>query len=222
MPVSDHLFKSKRSKNGMKKLAIRTALAALIFVAGTTSYATAKPHRHYHASVRHFAHQHHAHRHLHRTAGRKYENTRSLFGGFWQEMHEARDGVVGGLIRQFGGRYDYGRSGQVIGGRPSGCPHAFCGCALSIKLFGHQVPGLNLAANWLRFPRTSPAPGMVAARPGHVWQIIGPGSRQGYYIGWDANSGGGRIRIHERSIAGFTIVNPHGHAYANRKSPPNA
>ena len=97
----------------------------------------------------------------------------------------------------------------VIGGRPAGCPHRFCGCALSIKLFGAIKPSLNLAANWMRvFPRTAPAPGMVAARRGHVFQLVRHVSNDRWVV-WDANSGGGRIHIHERRIARYVIVNPH-------------
>lgn len=97
----------------------------------------------------------------------------------------------------------------VIGGRPSGCPHRFCGCALSIKLFGRRILHLDLAANWKAFPQTVAAPGMVAARYGHVFELkedLGGGK----WLVWDANSGGGRIRIHARSIAGYTIHNPNG------------
>jgi hypothetical protein len=97
--------------------------------------------------------------------------------------------------------------GEVIGGRPQGCPHRFCGCALAIKIFGTAKRDLWLAANWLRFPRAEAAPGMVAARRGHVFQLVSHTSGN-IWKSWDANSGGGRIRIHNRSIAGFTIVNP--------------
>lgn len=97
----------------------------------------------------------------------------------------------------------------VIGGRPSGCPHRFCGCALAIKLFGRIVPHLNLASNWLKFPRTAPAPGMVAARRGHVFKLLAHVGGSTWQV-WDANSGRGRIRIHNRSIAGYVIVNPSG------------
>ena len=53
---------------------------------------------------------------------------------------------------------------QVIGGRPPGCPAQYCGCGASLHLFGRIIPALNLAANWLRFPRAQPAQNMVAAR----------------------------------------------------------
>ena len=91
---------------------------------------------------------------------------------------------------------------------PAGCPsRAFCGCGAALRVFGHHVRDLWLAANWYRFPRTSPAPGTVAVRPHHVMVLeaeLGPGVWQVY----DANSGGHATRIHARSIAGYTIVQP--------------
>lgn len=102
-----------------------------------------------------------------------------------------------------------GYAGQVVA-HPAGCPRrAFCGCGASVEVFGRPVRNLFLAANWLRFPRTSPAPGMAAARRGHVFvlrQHIG-GS---VWLVFDANSGGQRTRVHPRSIAGYAIVNPRG------------
>ena len=99
-----------------------------------------------------------------------------------------------------------GRS-QIVGGRPAGCPRSFCGCGASIRVFGHIVPGLNLAANWLRFPRTSPAPGMVAARRGHVF-VLEQHVEGDTWMAYDANSGGRTTRIHARSLRGYTVVNP--------------
>lgn len=103
----------------------------------------------------------------------------------------------------------------VIGGRPAGCPHRFCGCALSLKLFGRIIPMLNLAANWMGFPHVTPAPGMVAARRGHVFQLLAHRGGSRWRV-WDANSGHGRIRIHDRSIAGYAIVNPNSSMSARR------
>jgi hypothetical protein len=100
-----------------------------------------------------------------------------------------------------------GEAGQVVGGRPAGCPHSFCGCGASIRVFGHIVPGLNLAANWLRFPRTSPAPGMVAARRGHVF-VLEQHVEGDTWMAYDANSGGRATRIHARSLRGYVVVNP--------------
>ncbi len=100
--------------------------------------------------------------------------------------------------------------GTIIGGRPSGCPYRFCACALSLHLFGRIIPHLNLANNWRSyFPRAHAAPGMVAARSGHAFKLLAHISGNDWTV-WDANSGGGRIRIHKRSIAGYTIVNPNG------------
>jgi len=99
--------------------------------------------------------------------------------------------------------------GTVVS-HPSGCPgRAFCGCGASVRVFGRPVRNLYLAANWLRFPRTSPAPGMVAARRGHVFvleQHLGGST----WLAYDANSGRHATRIHPRSIAGYAIVNPRG------------
>lgn len=98
----------------------------------------------------------------------------------------------------------------ILGGRPVGCPHRFCGCGLSIHLFGRIIPHLNLANNWrVYFPRTAASPGMVAVRSGHVFKLLNHVAGNTWKV-WDANSGGGRIRIHNRSIAGYTIVNPSG------------
>nr|WP_244642873.1 hypothetical protein [Bradyrhizobium symbiodeficiens] len=97
--------------------------------------------------------------------------------------------------------------GQVVGSRPAGCPRAFCGCGASIKVFGHIVPDLNLASNWLRFPRATPAPGMVAARHGHVF-VLEQHVSGDVWMAYDPNSGGGATRIHARSLRGYTVVNP--------------
>ena len=98
---------------------------------------------------------------------------------------------------------------RVIGGQPSGCPARFCGCGASLHLFGRIIPSLNLAANWLRFPRAAPAPNMVAARRGHVF-VLKDHVAGSVWIVHDSNSGGRRTRLHARSIAGYAIVNPNG------------
>lgn len=103
----------------------------------------------------------------------------------------------------------------VIGGRPTGCPRRYCGCEASIYVFGRIKPELNLALNWKRkFPRATPAPGMAAARPGHVFILISHVEGDQWVV-HDGNSGGGLTRRHVRSIRGYAIVNPHG-AYAEK------
>ena len=114
----------------------------------------------------------------------------------------------------------YGKSAYhantVIGARPAGCPSRYCGCGLSLKIFGKIRPELNLAWNWVKyFPRTSPAPGMAAARRGHVMGLLSHVGGNDWLV-YDANSGGGLTRQHVRSIRGYVIVNPHASRMANR------
>lgn len=93
---------------------------------------------------------------------------------------------------------------------PSGCPaRQFCGCGAAVRVFGHSVRGLWLAANWFRFPRAAPAPGMAAVRRHHVMVLEGD-LGGGIWSVFDANSGRHLTRIHARSIVGYVIVNPHG------------
>lgn len=93
---------------------------------------------------------------------------------------------------------------------PSGCPsRAFCGCGTAVRLLGAPVRALWLARAWFKFPRAEPAPGMAAVRNGHVFaieQVLGGGK----VLAYDPNSGGRRTRIHVRSLAGYTVVNPRG------------
>jgi hypothetical protein len=101
------------------------------------------------------------------------------------------------------------RGAQILP-HPPGCPRrAFCGCGAAVEVFGRPIRSLWLASNWLRFPRAAPAPGMVAARRGHVFvirQVLGGG----LVLAYDANSGHGFTKLHVRSLAGFTVVNPNG------------
>lgn len=100
---------------------------------------------------------------------------------------------------------------SVIGGRPAGCPARYCGCAVAGKVGLRGAKwNTNLAANYVRnLPRASCAPGMVAARSGHVF-VIQACHGNGSVTAWDPNSGGGKTRIHTRSLAGYTVVNPRG------------
>lgn len=97
---------------------------------------------------------------------------------------------------------------SVVGGRPSGCPHRYCGCASALYVGLPNSDGRwNLARNWLTLPRAEPGPGMADATRGHVRIIIGgsPGAWQFY----DPNSGRGLTRIHTGPIRGV-VVNPNG------------
>ena len=99
------------------------------------------------------------------------------------------------------------RDGAIVS-HPPGCPsRAFCGCGASVEVFGRPVRSLWLAANWYRFPRSYPAPGMAAVRRHHVF-VLRQHLGGNVWMVYDANSGGRATRVHPRSIAGYTIVNP--------------
>ena len=92
---------------------------------------------------------------------------------------------------------------------PRGCPAIrFCGCGAATAVFGKPIRSLWLASNWFKFPRTAPAPGMVAVRRGHVF-VLRQHVQGNVWITHDYNSGGHKSRQHQRSIAGFSIVNPY-------------
>jgi hypothetical protein len=97
----------------------------------------------------------------------------------------------------------------VVGSRPAGCPHQFCGCEASRYVFGKIRPELNLASNWGRFPRTAPASGMVAVRNHHVMVLMRHEGGNNWLV-HDGNSGNGLTREHVIPISGYTIVNPRG------------
>lgn len=104
---------------------------------------------------------------------------------------------------------------QIVA-HPEGCPRRlFCGCGATKRL--KEVWGiivekpreLWLAANWYRFPKSEPAPGMIAVRRHHVY-VIEAYLGANKVLAYDANSGGGKTRIHVRSLAGYAVVNPRG------------
>lgn len=93
---------------------------------------------------------------------------------------------------------------------PAGCPATlFCGCGVSVRVFGRSVRELWLAANWGRFPSAVAAAGMVAWRRGHVFfieRVLG----DGMVLAFDPNSGGHKTRLWPRSLAGYRVVDPRG------------
>lgn len=99
------------------------------------------------------------------------------------------------------------RGVEILGGRPAGCPRRFCGCGVSLKVFGRIIPDLNLAANWKRFASATPGAGTVAWRPGHVLFVEAHLGGTMYQV-YDPNSGGGKIRRHVRNLAGYRFVDP--------------
>lgn len=177
-------------------------IAAIVFALLTATFATHAQARHH----RHVRHQRVAHALIYRQTAPDTADTDQRYVGRTLAVSYAPE-------RQYSARTS--REG-VVGGRPAGCPHAFCGCEASRYVFGKIIPELNLAYNWIRkFPRTSPAPGMAAARSGHVFILISHVSGNDWLI-HDGNSGGHLTREHVRSINGYVIVNPHGSRYASR------
>jgi hypothetical protein len=102
----------------------------------------------------------------------------------------------------------YGR-GEVVA-HPSGCPRTlFCGCGAAHEV-GLSDRSLWLAGNWRKFPRAAAAPGMAAVWGTRHVAIIRETHGDGTATVYDANSGGGLTRVHRVSLAGLTIVDPHG------------
>ena len=194
-------------------------IAALI-AASAVAFATAPAQAKYH----HYKHHRHYERVVHHTV--RHKRVESGEHAFYQQPAVAdtaeadqryalaSNGVARASYSQQSTVYSYDE-GHIVGGRPAGCPHAFCGCGTSLHIFGRIIPELNLAANWRRFPPASPAPGMVAWRYGHVFAIESVNS-DGTVVAYDPNSGGHRTRVHTVSLRGFHVVNPHGERMAMR------
>lgn len=91
---------------------------------------------------------------------------------------------------------------------PSGCPaRLFCGCGVSVDVFGHPVRSLYLASAWRRFPSAMPAPGMVAWHAHHVMRLRQQ-VRGSVWLVYDPNGGRGGTWLHERDIRSYRIVDP--------------
>lgn len=102
-------------------------------------------------------------------------------------------------------------AGQIVA-HPAGCPpREFCACGAAVEIFGAPIRALWRAAAWLKFPRTVPAPRTVAVRhDGHHVMVLLDHVRGSIWRVYDANSGNHLTRIHDRSIAGWSIVDPRG------------
>ena len=96
----------------------------------------------------------------------------------------------------------------IIGSRPSGCPHSYCGCGLR-KYLGLSDTRFNLASNWARLLPREPGPsaGLAAVRNHHV-MYIEAAAGNGQWLIRDYNSGGGLSRVHVRDVRGYVFVNP--------------
>jgi hypothetical protein len=97
--------------------------------------------------------------------------------------------------------------GELVS-HPSGCPkYLFCGCGVSVKIWGVAKREFYKASAYFKFPPASPAAGMVAVRNHHVMYIMSYLGNNNALV-YDPNSGGGQTRIHERSLIGYSVRNP--------------
>ncbi len=94
------------------------------------------------------------------------------------------------------------QEGTIIGHRPAGCPHAYCGCGLRLYL-GIDDKRLNLAWNWTRYYRGNR---VIAVWRHHV-ALVEHLNGDGTALLRDYNSGRGLSRLHVRSIRGARLVN---------------
>src|SRR5262245_1282599 len=183
----------------MNRSSIVAILIALLCVPFVSSLADA-----YH-SRRHAGHHKHFYRQLaYQSAGN------CAFTNDGRQACNAGYQYAGPAITDLGNR-TFARvdTGTIIGSRPSGCPHSYCGCGLR-KYLGISDARFNLASNWARLlPReTGPRPGLAAVRSGHV-MYIEAAAGNGQWLIRDYNSGGGLSRIHVRDVRGYVFVNPH-------------
>jgi hypothetical protein len=96
---------------------------------------------------------------------------------------------------------------RVIGGRPEGCPRAYCGCGLR-KYLGIADASLDLAWNWAKkFPRTIARAGAAAVRSHHVMLLESHVAGSLWNVR-DYNGGRHLSYIHVRDVRGFIFVDP--------------
>jgi hypothetical protein len=99
---------------------------------------------------------------------------------------------------------------QIVG-HPAGCPgRLFCGCGAAVEIFGRPLRELFSVSAWYRFPRATCAAGRAVIFGHHHVAAIRECHGDGTATLYDANSGRGLTRVHRRSIAGLTVVDPHG------------
>ena len=95
----------------------------------------------------------------------------------------------------------------LIGGRPHGCPHAYCGCGLA-RYLGLTDRRLNLAWNWAKmFARTHARAGAAAVRHHHVMLLVEHIAGTRWRVR-DYNGGRHLSYIHVRDVRGYVFVDP--------------
>lgn len=95
---------------------------------------------------------------------------------------------------------------------PPGCPPTrFCACGACFDLTGNPKTCPWRARDWLKYPRATPARNTVAVNLRHVF-VLKQHVRGNVWLVADYNSGGRKSRLHQRSIAGYAIVDPFAHS----------
>lgn len=93
---------------------------------------------------------------------------------------------------------------------PKGCPKTlFCGCGTAVEIFGAPIRALWVAANWFRFPKAQPAPGMVAVRKHHVFKIEKVLDNN-TVIARNHNGTNHKSYIQVMTLNGYSVRNPKG------------
>jgi hypothetical protein len=162
--------------------------------------AEARSHRH------HSQHKHHHVHHRHHAIQHKIQVQPNLFSWFQPAQYQPTQTVK----RVKTTHHYYSDAATQVLPHPSGCPaRAFCGCGVSLEVYGRPIKELFLAANWYKFPRTSPAPNTVGVARHHVF-VLKQHISGSIWMVYDANAGRHLTLLHPRSISGYTIVNPHG------------
>jgi len=185
------------------RILIAAAVAAV--VGFSVSPAEARKHHRHH-------HHHYARHHHHNVRSAASQCTPNNDG---KVVCRGNDAGVATTVRR-GERYtsrlvhEASDTVQRIVAHPAGCPRTlFCGCGVSVRVWGHPVRQYYLAANYRKFPPAQPGSGMVAWRNGHAMYIesyIGGSKRLA--LVYDPNSGHHQTRVHVRSLNGYHVVNP--------------
>jgi hypothetical protein len=101
------------------------------------------------------------------------------------------------------------RRGEVTV-HPAGCPlFLFCGCGVSVRIFGHPVRSLYSVNAWRRLPRTAPHAGAVAIFGAYHVAYVEQTDGHSVLL-YDPNSGGGKTRLHWVDVRRISFfVEPH-------------
>ncbi len=189
----------------MNCMSIMAAIVALLLIPVLSSPAAAYHSRH----TRHHFSSHHKHFYPRLSRYRSDECVLTNSGRRVCNASYQAPVVDAAVVDATGNRtFAMADAETIIGSRPSGCPHSYCGCGLR-KYLGLSDTRFNLASNWARLLPREPGPraGLAAVRNHHV-MYIEAAAGNGQWLIRDYNSGGGLSRVHVRDVRGYIFVNP--------------